>query len=137
MKEKFKIIKTMHLFLVAGLAIAYFLIGDLESMNFLEYKEIDASNFIYIVVPIIAIILGNYLYKDQLKNVDKRLKLAEKIGTYQTASLIRWAIIEGAAFFILLYNTEFVLIGMLLILYLLFLKPSEQKMKLDFEKFEN
>jgi hypothetical protein len=137
MKEKLKIIKTMHLFLVAGLAIAYFLIGDLESMNFLEYKEIDASNFIYIVVPIIAIILGNYLYKDLLKNVDKRLKLAEKIGTYQTASLIRWAIIEGAAFFILLHNTEFVLIGMFLILYLLFLKPSEQKMKLDFEKFEN
>jgi amino acid transporter len=137
MKEKFKIIKTMHLFLVAGLAIAYFLIGDLESMNFLEYKEIAASNFIYIVVPIIAIILGNYLYKDQLKNVDKRLKLAEKIGTYQTASLIRWAIIEGAAFFILFYNTEFVLIGMLLILYMLFLKPSEQKMKLDFQKFEN
>jgi hypothetical protein len=137
MKEKLKIIKTMHLFLVAGLAMAYFLIGDLESMNFLEYKEIDASNFIYIVVPIIAIILGNYLYKDQLKNVDKRLKLEEKIGTYQTASLIRWATIEGAAFFILFYNTEFVLIGMLLILYMLFLKPSEQKMKLDFQKFEN
>jgi hypothetical protein len=137
MKENFKILKTMHLFLVAGLAMAYFLIGDLESMNFLEYKEIAASNFIYIVVPIIAIILGNYLYKDQLKNVDKRLKLAEKIGTYQTASLIRLATIEGAAFFILLYNTEFILIGMLLILYLLFLKPSEQKMKLDFEKFEN
>jgi hypothetical protein len=137
MKEKFKIIKTMHLFLVFGAAITYFLIGDLESMNFLAYKEIDSSNFIYIVVPIIAIILGNYLYKDQLKNVDKRLKLEEKIGTYQTASLIRWATLEGAAFFILFYNTEFVLIGMLLILYMLFLKPSEQKMKLDFQKFEN
>jgi hypothetical protein len=137
MKEKFKIIKTMRLFLVSGVTITYFLIGDLESMNFLEYKEIDSSNFIYIVVPIIAIILGNYLYKDQLKNVDKRLKLEEKIGTYQTASLIRWATIEGAAFFVLFYNTEFVLIGMLLILYMLFLKPSEQKMKLDFQKFEN
>jgi hypothetical protein len=53
MKEKLKIIKTMHLFLVAGLAMAYFLIGDLESMNFLEYKEIDASNFIYIVVQLL------------------------------------------------------------------------------------
>ena len=69
-----------------------------------------------------------------MRKVDKTLKNEEKIGTYQTASLIRWAIVEGAAFFILFYKSELILIGLLLIIYMLFLRPSEYKMIEDFKR---
>ena len=137
MKEKFQVIKTIHLFLVSGVAIAYFLIGDLQSLNFLNFDKIDSSNFIFLLIPVVAIILGNYLYKDNMQKVDTTLKDEEKIGTYQTASLVRWAILEGAAFFILFYKDEFILLGLLLIIYMLFLRPSENKMTEDFKRFEN
>jgi len=137
MKEKFQVIKTIHLFLVSGVAIAYFLLGDLQSLNFLNFDEHKMSDFIYLLVPVIAIVLGNYLYKDQMQKVDKSLKIEERTGTYQTASLIHWAVLEGAAFFILFYKTEYILFGLLLIVYIIFLKPSENKMIDDFRRFEN
>ena len=63
MKEKFQVIKTIHLCLVFGILLAYFFIGELESLNFLNFNQIDSSNLVYLLIPVIAIILGNYLYK--------------------------------------------------------------------------
>lgn len=136
MKEKFQVIKTIHLSLVLGVVLAYFFIGDLQSLNFLNFDEIDSSNFIFLLIPVAAIVLGNYLYKDMMRKVDETLKNEEKIGTYQTASLVRWAILEGAAFFILFSKAELILFGLLLIIYMLFLRPSENKMITDFKRFE-
>ncbi|MEX0313486.1 MAG: MFS transporter, partial [Allomuricauda sp.] len=86
----------------------------------------------YLLIPISAVVLGNFLYKQQLKNTDSGLKPEEKIGIYQTASLIRWAMLEGAAFIILFLKEELILIGLLLIFYMVILKPSEEGMKRDF-----
>ncbi len=133
MKEKLKPIKTIHSGLTLGIAVAYFILGDLQTLEFLKIPKIETSTFIYLLIPIAAIFLGNILYKQQLKNIANNLTLEEKIGTYQTASLIRWAMLEGAAFFILFAKKEFVLIGLFLIFYLVFLKPSEEGMKRDFE----
>ncbi len=132
MKEKLKPIKAIHIALCIGMVLAYFVIGNLHSLNFLKIPKIDSSSLIYLMIPISAIFLGNFLYKQQLKSVDKRLKLEERIGLYQTASLIRWAILEGAAFIILFLKEELVLIGVFLIVYMIFLKPSEEAMKRDF-----
>lgn len=62
--------------------------------------------------------------------MDSKLSLEDKFPLYQTASLIRWSVIEGAAFLLLFLNKDFMIFGILLILYLVFIRPTEDKIKI-------
>ena len=68
-----------------------------------------------------------------MNSLDTRLKLEDKIPAYQTASIIRLAILEGAAFLILFLKPDFILFGILLILYIIFIRPTETQFRKDFE----
>ncbi len=41
------------------------------------------------------------------------------MAIYQTAAIVRWAILEGAAFIILILKEDFILFGILIVLYLI------------------
>ncbi|MEM6895597.1 MAG: MFS transporter [Bacteroidota bacterium] len=132
MKDKFTPIKIIHFALCTGVALAYFLIGEVYKLDFLELPEIDTTGLIYLTIPFSAFFAGNVMYKNMLKNVDPKLPMESRIGTYQTAVIVRLAILEGAAFAILFLKKELLLIGLLLIVYMAFLRPSEDAMKRDF-----
>lgn len=133
MKEKLKTLKTIHMALVLGITVAYFVLGNLHTLDFLKFPKMESSMVIYLMMPIASILLGNFLYKKMLKNAGNNLPLEEKIVHYQTASLVRWSLIEGATFFILFVENELLIIGLFLILYMVSLKPSEEGMKRDFQ----
>ena len=133
MTEKLKTIKTIHLAICAGVIIAYFMIGDLSSLENLKMPSIDKASVIYLLIPISSIFLSNLLYKSQVNNIDSKLKLEEKIPFYQTASIIRLAILEGAAFLILFLKPDFLIFGILIIVYIIFLRPTETQFRKDFE----
>ena len=133
MTEKLKTIKTIHLAICAGVIIAYFMIGDLSSLENLKMPSIDKASVIYLLIPISSIFLSNLLYKSQVKNIDSKLKLEEKIPFYQTASIIRLAVLEGAAFLILFLKPDFLIFGILIIVYIIFLRPTETQFRKDFE----
>ena len=132
MTEKLKTIKIIHLAICAGIIIAYLIIGDLSTLENLNIP-MDSSSIIYLLIPISAFILSNFLYKSQIKNIDSKMKLEEKIPTYQTASIIRLAVLEGAAFLILFLIPDFLIFGILIILYIIFLRPTETQFRKDFE----
>ena len=73
------------------------------------------------------------MFKSQLKQVESQANLEEKLPVYQTASIIRWAILEGAAFLILFIKPDLLIFGILLILYLVYLRPTEEKIINDFQ----
>ena len=131
--EKLKTIKTIHLAICAGVIIAYFMIGDLSSLENLKMPSIDKASVIYLLIPISSIFLSNFLYKSQVNNIDSKLKLEEKIPFYQTASIIRLAVLEGAAFLILFLKPDFLIFGILIIVYIIFLRPTETQFRKDFE----
>ncbi|MEO0571229.1 MAG: MFS transporter [Bacteroidota bacterium] len=135
MEEKLRPLKMIHIALCTGVILAYVIVGDLQTMEFLNIPKVGTTLFVFLVIPVGAIFLGNLLYKQQLRSVDKNLTLNDKTGGYQTASVIRWALIEGTAFFILFIKRELLVIGLFLILYLIFLRPSESRMKRGFEAF--
>lgn len=122
MKAQLKTLQIIHIVLVVGLLLAYFIVGDLASLEFLKIPEFDATCIIYLFVPLSAIVGGSLIYKQLLRNAPKKLELEEKLAIYQKASLIRWAILEGAAFVILFLKKDFILIGLFLILYMFFFK---------------
>ena len=133
MTEKLKPIKIIHLGICAGVVIGYYIIGDINSVEDLKLPVIDTSSIIYLLIPVFAVLISNFLYKSQIKKVDTDLILEEKIPFYQTASITRLAVLEGAAFMILIIKPDFILFGILIILYILFLRPTEAQFKRDFQ----
>lgn len=126
MTQKLKILKLIHLAICTGVILAYIFAGQI-TVEQLKGQEIKSSDLIYLVIPIAAFLLSNFMFKNQLKHINPDLKLEEKFTFYQTASIIRWAILETAAFLILFIKPALVIFGILLIGYIFLLRPSEDK----------
>ena len=124
MLQKIKTLKIIHLALVGGVTLAYFLIGDFE--NILNI-QIDNASLIYSFIPALAYVLSNFVFRNALNKITKDSTNDEKFAIYQTASIIKWAILEGACFLILLLKPDFILFGVILLFYLILLAPKEDK----------
>jgi uncharacterized membrane protein YoaK (UPF0700 family) len=136
MTQKIKTLQIIHLAICAGIIVVYFMLGNL-SMESLIITSIDSSEIVYVLIPILAFFLSNLLFKSQLKKVNPKLNPEENLPIYQTASIIRWAILEGAAFVILFVSPKFQLLGILILLYLAFLRPTEEIIKNDLQNVGN
>ena len=132
MKEKVKTLKVIHLAICAGMILAYIFAGQF-TIEQLKGQEIDSDDLVYLAIPFAAFFLSNFIFKSQLKQVDPKSTLEEKLPIYQTASIIRWAIIEGGAFLILFMKPDLLIFGIMLILYLVYLRPTEEKIASDFQ----
>ncbi|SFE48708.1 MFS transporter [Flavobacterium xueshanense] len=126
MNEKIKVLQIIHLAICAGTVIAYLFIGQL-SIESLKIAIIDFSDLIYFAIPILAFFVSNFLFQSQLKHVDVKLKPEENLPIYQTASIIRWAILEASALVILFLKQDLLILGILIIVYLVFLRPTEDR----------
>lgn len=136
MEQQLKVFKIIHLALIAGLILAYYFLGDLGNLTELTFPTVNSKNYIYLFIPIVAFIVSNLLFKHFVSKIDNNLSVQQKLVSYQTASIIRWAILEGAAFLMLLIYPEFLLFGILLIVYLALLIPTEAKIKRDLKQFD-
>ena len=133
MQQQLKVFRIIHLALVAGLVVAYFVLGNLSDFSQLKLPTLDNDNMIYLAIPIAAFIISNLMFKMLVSKIDNALSLKEKIVPYQSASIVRYAIIEGAAFLILILKPELIVFGLLLIVYLALLMPTEQRIKRDLQ----
>ncbi|RKF04768.1 hypothetical protein C8N26_0157 [Tenacibaculum lutimaris] len=124
MKQKVKTLKFIHLALVAGVTLAYFILGDFENIFSMV---IDDASLLFAFIPAIAYVFSNFMFKNMLKNVQKSTTNEEKFAVYQTASMVRWATIEGACFIILFLKPDFLLLGVILLIYMILLAPKEHQ----------
>ena len=134
MDEKIKTLQIIHFALCAGLIVAYFVVGEISVEKLKKIPTIDSSSIVFAIIPLLAFILSSLLFKSQLKQVDPKLKLEDKLPFYQTASIMRWAILEVAAFILLILKPDFLIFGILIIIYLIFLRPTEEKIINDFSE---
>ncbi|MBE7628695.1 MFS transporter [Tenacibaculum piscium] len=124
MNQKIKTLKIIHLALVAGVTLAYFLIGDFKNILNLE---IDNASLIYSFIPATAYVISNFVFKNILKNIQKETTDTQKFDIYQRASIFKWAILEIACFLILLLKPDFILFGVILLFYMILLAPKDEK----------
>ena len=128
MKEQVKTMRIIHLALTIGVTIAYLFLSEISSIDELfTLPVIEGNSFYFALIPIVAYLLSNMMFKNMLSKVDKKLKIDENLGAYQTAALTRWAILEGAAFIIIFNKPDFILFGIVTIIYLALLSPTESK----------
>ncbi|WJS96650.1 MFS transporter [Flavobacterium johnsoniae] len=130
MNEKIKTLQIIHFAICAGTIAAYFFVGEI-SLEKLQIPAISTLSIIYTLIPILAYIISTFLFRSQIKQIDPKLKLEEKLSFYQAASIMRWAILEGAAFILLFLKPDYILFGILIIVYLIFLRPTEERIKND------
>jgi hypothetical protein len=133
MNEKIKVLQIIHLGICAGTIVAYLFVGDF-SVEILNVPSIDSSDLIYFAIPILALFLSSFLFKSQLKQVNAKLKPEDNLPIYQTASIIRWSVLEAAALLILFLKPELLVLGILMIIYLVSLRPTEDKIVSEFSK---
>ncbi|WP_299779104.1 MFS transporter [uncultured Formosa sp.] len=131
MKEKIKVLTIIHLALSVGLIIVYMVLGDVKALTSFSFKAVNAATVIFLIIPIMSVFLSEYIFNSQIKRIDIKLKLEEKMGAYQTASITRWAILEGSAFLLVFMKKDFMIFGILIILYFILIRPTEDRIKMD------
>lgn len=100
MKQKLKILTVIYFAPLSGLvlfAVVAFLRhnrGNSEVSTFMPNFPTVVSGFV-----VLMFVLSMIVPKILLRNVQNKNSFHEKWMVYQSASIIRWAMLEGAAFF--------------------------------------
>lgn len=114
-----------------GVVFIYFFILGKNAIADFKIPTIDSDSIIYVLIPVLAIVLSNFMFKNMISKIDSNLSLENKFGVYQSSSIVRWAILEGAAIVLLFQKPDFFIFGIVIIVYLLTLRPTEDKVNND------
>ncbi|NNG09290.1 MAG: hypothetical protein HKM92_03905 [Arenibacter sp.] len=111
---------------------------------FLSTKDLvlgfpSGNNALVYLVPVIAMIAyfgSNYYFQKKLAQMIKSNSLREKLALYQQTSMVRYAMLDAATFFgaiafMLNRNIFYLVISLLLLLYLIKLRPTKGKLAED------
>lgn len=137
-----KFIKTLsiiHLALMMGPVLFGFVTYSQSKNSFQGFSSTE--DIFFIIIPIVAlsgIFMGNLLFNKLVKSAIKADGLKSKLTGFQTASLIRYALIEGPAFlgviaFQITENLTYLYIAAFLILFLYLLRPTKDKIERGLE----
>ena len=132
-----KVLKIIHAALVLGLlvfgAAAYF-----SGEGFGTQFSVEGDYYIYLVpsIAVLAYFGSKLLFKQELSKIDNSEVVKQKFAKYQAASILKFALIEGAALLALFqfmstrYSLYFT-IAICLIVYLAFQNPTKNKLIQD------
>ncbi|MFK7811246.1 MAG: hypothetical protein AB8B59_02055 [Maribacter sp.] len=133
-KSLIRILTIIHASLSLGLVIfagfAYLQNGSFSATN-------NADDLFIYVVPVIAMagyFGSKFVYQNLIRNLPKEESLSKKMQRYQIANIFKFALLEGPAFLALgIYyisgNALHLVIGLSLLVYLFFQRPSFEKLK--------
>ena len=131
----FKTLTIIYFALLAGqLMFAAVVLSLLKKVFFSVQYSGDPLLYIVPVMAIGGIMAGDFLFKQQIEIARKRDTLSSKLTVYQTAIIIRCALLEGASLFgivatLLSGNLFFLMVSAFIILYFLSFRPTKDKLK--------
>ena len=130
-----KTITIIHMALMAGQVL--FAIVALTITQKTTFNVKYSGDPLLYIVPVIAIagfLASDYLFKQQIELARTRDTLQSKLMAYQTALIIRCALLEGASLFGIVAtlrsgNLFFMMISVSIILYFISFRPTKEKAK--------
>ena len=136
--NQFLRMKKLHLYLCALVALSitvfYFSMSNPD-------KKVDAADtfglILEAIVPIfsvLSVVIGNFLFKRELKSLDGNCDLNKKLEVYQKGSLVKWSNILGSVFlaivaYYLTSRNNFILYALMLGVFLIYLRPLKSRIK--------
>ncbi len=137
MKQQFKTLQIIHLAICAGPIVFFFIATDLKKFELLP--NITNDNLLIAIIPLIAFILGNYIFRTRIAKINLYDASLMKFQKFQEISIIRWALFEGSAFVVLVLAPELSSLALFVVLYLIFTRPSAQNisdlLKIPYSEF--
>ncbi|MCK0156622.1 hypothetical protein MWU65_05495 [Cellulophaga sp. F20128] len=133
-KSFLQTITIIHIAFIGGLlvfsAIAYFQFTDWVFI-------LPTNDLFFIITPTLAlasIYLGNFLFRKKISAILGKKSLRQRLTTYQSAILIKFAFTEGAAFVCIMIallkgNLFYLGLALLCIVYFISLKPTQAKIE--------
>lgn len=134
-----KQLQIVHLAMCIAPALFLAIVFVLNKNNFTE--AIFGDDVLYFITPAMAVgafITGQLLFKKHLSAIDPDMSLSERLAKYQSAFIIRQALIEGATIFnivayFLLGHSFFAAIALVLILLMFTFRPTKFRVSEDLQ----
>jgi DMSO reductase anchor subunit len=120
--------------LVTGVTMAYIVIGQINSLEFFNISKLNNTSLLVVLGVVMVALISNLIYNQVLMQISKTATNQEQFAKYQTANIIRLAVLEGTALLILFLQNDVLFMGLLLIVYMILLRPTENRMKHDLNK---
>ncbi|NKI25060.1 hypothetical protein HCG49_00625 [Arenibacter sp. 6A1] len=128
---------VLHAVLTTGVFIV--LVAVYAGSDALVIGFQDTEDIYRIIIPLVAMIGyfgGNLIFKKQLDAIDPKASLKSILSRYFSASIVKYAFIEGAAIisiiaFSRINNVFYLVISVLLLLYLWSQRPTKKKVMSD------
>lgn len=134
MQSPLKSLQIVHMALVTGVTMAYIVIGQINSLEFFNISKLNNTSLLVVLGVVMVALISNLIYNQVLMQISKTATNQEQFAKYQTANIIRLAILEGTALLILFLQNDVLFMGLLLIVYMILLRPTENRMKHDLNK---
>lgn len=130
-------ISIIHLALVAGVlafGLVMFFITPNQKLDFTYNGDV-----MFFIVPILAIggiIVGDFIFRKNINVLAAKHTLREKLEGYLTASIIKYALLEGPALFALVNfmnddNQYYLITAIFLLGWLIMQRPTRDKIESD------
>ena len=132
-----KTLSIIHYALLAGPLISG-IIFYMNTQSVINGSPDDIFIYILPVIGLAGIFASKTLYSMLLSPLKQKDNLQEKLAGLQTASLVRYALVEGPALFNIIWfgqtgNLLYLTIGGVLVIYLFILRPTKSKIESDLE----
>ncbi|RVU03098.1 hypothetical protein EOD41_03965 [Mucilaginibacter limnophilus] len=129
----FKSILIIHFALLVGQLLFAAVTFNLQAGK--THFEINTGDILTFIVPVFAVVgflLCNMLGKRQLENIQTDATPTQKLAKYQTAMIIKSALLEGPslfgiAVFFITGNLFFLMISGALMVYFLLITPTKER----------
>lgn len=139
-KQYFNVLRILHL----AMSVAVVVFGMVVHFVILPIQDIDAGNnsTLYVNLSaaylVVAISIGYWLFGNQMKKAKESTSLSDKLNTYRSACIIRWALLEGAAlvalvFYLLSGNLVLLALAGIGVLVLALSHPNEMRLKVSLD----
>ncbi len=118
-------------------AISIFLVTS-GVMNVNQIEQFATLIYIVPSLAIICVFAGFFVFKQKLEAIREKTDVITKIAEYRAALIIRWALLEGAAFFSIvsyLLTGNYILLGIAVVIIIIFIliMPSRVRLETDLE----
>ncbi len=141
LNEAIKINLIIWVALIMGMlffaAISVFLVTS----GGVKINQIEQFTTLIYIVPsfaIMSVFAGFFMFKKKLTAIREKTDVITKISEYHAALIIRWALLEGAAFFSIvsyLLTGNYILLGIAVVIITIFIliMPSRVRLETDIE----
>lgn len=130
--SSFNVIKLIFFGLLSGQVLFLGVAIYLNQSFSIIFNEDNVMIYILPCMAIASIFIGNFIFNQSITNTKSKNTFQEKINGYLSASIIKFALVEGVSLlsivnYLISGNFIFIIIAIFLIFYFFTLQPSKEK----------